>query len=55
MGRMIELMENQMRAILDNIYLGKTSEIIMTTRLKEGKEMERKQKELANELYGQKN
>lgn len=50
-GKLIEDMETNMRRTLDTIYLGKTKEIVFTLRSMDGKELEKRQKEIRDELF----
>jgi capping protein (actin filament) muscle Z-line, beta len=50
---MIEDIETRMRMNLDSIYLGKTREIVFTTRMIEGEKSALKiQKDLIGEIFG---
>ena len=52
-GRMIEDIETRMRTSLDTIYLGKTREIVFSTRMTDGEKSTMKiQKELIGEIFG---
>lgn len=55
-GKLIEDIETTMRMTLDSVYLGKTREIVFTTRLVDGsKAIEKKQSEIRKELFGSNN
>ena len=50
---MIEDIETRMRTSLDTIYLGKTREIVFSTRMTDGEKSTMKiQKELIGEIFG---
>lgn len=55
-GKLIEDIETTMRMTLDAVYLGKTKEIVFTTRLIDGsKTIEKRQAEIRKELFGSAN
>jgi len=51
-GRMIEEMESKMRNLLQEVYFGKTKDIVFDLRSIESLEKERQQRELQRELAG---
>jgi capping protein (actin filament) muscle Z-line, beta len=52
MGRMIEDMEIKMRNLLQEVYFGKTRDIVFDLRSVEGAERAKQQKALQKELVG---
>lgn len=51
-GRMIEEMEIKMRNLLQEVYFGKTRDVVSELRSQESLERARKQREIQKELMG---
>lgn len=51
-GRMVEEMELKMRNLLQEVYFGKTRDVVFDLRSVESLEKQRKQRELQKELVG---
>lgn len=54
-GRMIEDMETKMRNLLQEVYFGKTRDIVFDLRSVESLEKQRRQRDLQKELVGMMN